>query len=182
MIIVTLVLRASITSPAINDWVLAYSTVTLVFVTIYYAIQTQRLVQQEKLNLDESIKKRHIDFLERKINEFYAPFIDVFNSSWEELHRAELNLPLLWDLRLKSQRLLWDKGYLISAETFKKIDHWLGTLFLAIGNTERAPHYDNHRDSDRDVRKKINEEWAETENKIREFYGVPLNKELPIQR
>lgn len=182
VLVTTILLKVSESSLAVNSWVLAYSTITLVFVTIYYAVQTQRLVEQEKNNLEESIKKRNIDFLERKISEFYVPFIEAFNSAWEQLHTHGVELQSLLLLRNEAQRILWAKGYLISNVTYQIIDNWLGTAFMVAFNKRQDPSYEEHKKVSEDVRKRINEEWAETENSIREFYNVPLDRSLHLLR
>jgi hypothetical protein len=169
-------------STSLNNWILAYGTITLAFVTVYYAIQSQRLAEQGKKNLDESIKKRNVDFLERKINEFYAPFIEVFNSAWMQLHTRGVELQTLLQLRNEAQQLLWGKGYLISNETYQRIDEWLGTAFTVAANKTQDPSYEDHKKISQALRERINAEWAETENRIREFYGVPFGTGLHLQR
>ena len=57
-----------------NEMIQAWAIATLVFVTIFYAKQTQKLVEQEEKSLNEEIKKRNADFEERKLKEFYNPF------------------------------------------------------------------------------------------------------------
>jgi len=46
----------------INDKVQAWAIITLVFITLYYAIQTQKLVEQERISLEEEIKIRIANF------------------------------------------------------------------------------------------------------------------------
>jgi hypothetical protein len=73
-IIVAILLNISASNSTTSNIIVAWATITLVFVTIFYAIQTQRLAEQEKQNLIEHIRKRNADFGERRIREFYFPF------------------------------------------------------------------------------------------------------------
>ena len=50
--------------PQIDEMVQAETIITLVFVTIFYAIQTQKLVRQEKISLEEQKKKNLANFWE----------------------------------------------------------------------------------------------------------------------
>jgi hypothetical protein len=57
----------------VGPGVMAFSTITLVFITWFYAKQTERLVEEQRNTLKETTEKRKIDFTERKLHEFYAP-------------------------------------------------------------------------------------------------------------
>ncbi|MFW6172230.1 MAG: hypothetical protein ACOC5T_00595 [Elusimicrobiota bacterium] len=59
----------------VSDKVQALAIITLVFITLYYAIQTHKLVQQEKLSLEEERKRRITNFGEKRLKEFYLPLI-----------------------------------------------------------------------------------------------------------
>jgi len=56
-----------------SDRIQGGSIVALVFVTCYYAKQTWRLVEEQRNTLKEITEKRKVDFLERKLIEFYKP-------------------------------------------------------------------------------------------------------------
>ena len=62
----------------ITDKIQAWAIVTLIFVTIFYAIQTQRLVQQGKISLKDQIKKRNADYGEKLLQNFFLPLIFKF--------------------------------------------------------------------------------------------------------
>ncbi|MGB9005914.1 MAG: hypothetical protein WCB96_09340, partial [Candidatus Aminicenantales bacterium] len=70
LIIVTLFLVLFRGDSKVNNWILAYCTIALVFSTIYYAIQTYKLYT-------EGQKNRYANFWESRISEFYMPFTET---------------------------------------------------------------------------------------------------------
>lgn len=59
----------------INNTIQTVAIITLVFITQFYAKQTQALVNQEKISLEEEKKKRYADFGEKRIDDFYNPLL-----------------------------------------------------------------------------------------------------------
>lgn len=57
----------------LSNIVQADAIIALVFITLFYARQTQELVNQEKISLKEQRMKMNADFGERKLKEFYMP-------------------------------------------------------------------------------------------------------------
>lgn len=57
----------------ISDAIQAWAIVTLVFITLYYAWQTQRLVKQQQISLTEDKNKREADFWLGRLKEYYLP-------------------------------------------------------------------------------------------------------------
>lgn len=57
----------------VSDKVQAWAIITLVYITLYYAIQTQKLVEQERISLEEERKIRIANFGEKRLKEFYLP-------------------------------------------------------------------------------------------------------------
>lgn len=53
----------------------AIAIITLLFITWFYAKQTQRLVEQQKISLEEDRKKREADFGERIVKEYFMPMM-----------------------------------------------------------------------------------------------------------
>jgi len=154
ILVVTLFLKAGKASPTVNNWVLAYSTITLVFVTIYYAIQTQRLVEQEQQNLNETIRRRDIDYLERRMNEFYGPFLEKLNTLRMELVKKPPITEKLNELSKDTQFFLWKKSYMISKETEKIIGKWQLDFFVAEVDRDKDA-FRKFINSEREVREQV---------------------------
>ena len=64
----------------LNEKIEAWSILSLVSITLYYAIQTQNLVEEEKQN-------RIAEFWEKRILDFYKPFIDRLEDIKIELRK-----------------------------------------------------------------------------------------------
>jgi hypothetical protein len=60
----------------LGDRIQAASMITLVFITLFYAVQTQALVKEERRALEEGKKKRSADFGERKMIVLLGPLSD----------------------------------------------------------------------------------------------------------
>jgi hypothetical protein len=57
----------------LSDRIQAASMITLVFITWFYAVQTQALVKEQRRSLEEEKKKRVADFGEKRISELLVP-------------------------------------------------------------------------------------------------------------
>jgi hypothetical protein len=57
----------------LSDRIQAASMITLVFITMFYAVQTQALVKEERRALEEEKKRRSAEFGERKIVVLLGP-------------------------------------------------------------------------------------------------------------
>ncbi|MGB2764118.1 MAG: hypothetical protein WBC20_06860 [Candidatus Aminicenantaceae bacterium] len=71
--IIVSILILIILCPEVGEMIQAEALITLVFVTIFYAKQTQNLVEQEKISLEDQKSKRRADYGEKKLKEFYNP-------------------------------------------------------------------------------------------------------------
>ena len=78
--------------PQIDQMIQAEAIVTLVFVTIFYAIQTQKLVKQEKISLEEEKKKRYAEFGEKRIEKFLIPILEKLEILVKSLHKMKFNM------------------------------------------------------------------------------------------
>lgn len=63
----------------IHNIVQAEAIINLVFITLYYAIQTRRLVEEERKIFKREEKRRNADYKERKLEEFFYPFFFKIN-------------------------------------------------------------------------------------------------------
>jgi hypothetical protein len=96
MAIVLIILFTGILS--LSDRIQAASVITLVFITLFYAVQTQALVKEERRALEEEKKKRAADFGERKIIVLLGPlseklkeFIHIIFILFEETDKVRFH-------------------------------------------------------------------------------------------
>jgi len=59
----------------LSNIIQSIAVITLVLITWFYATQTQKLVEQEKISLEEEKKKRYAYFGEKRIEDFYNPLL-----------------------------------------------------------------------------------------------------------
>jgi hypothetical protein len=109
--------------PNKNQIVQAEAIVALVFVTIFYAIKTDRLVE-------EGQKKRMADFMEKRINDFYIPCIEKMLSLVDPFKMLDATSDRDYQSKVavKMHELLGlynSKIYMLSDETSLKIAEWL---------------------------------------------------------
>lgn len=161
----------------INNIIQAIAIITLVFVTWVYAKRTKDLVEQEKISLEEQKKKRTIDFWEKRINEFYKPFIDKLNTMRREINKDTVDKKITENILKDVEDFYWKRRYMISIDTFKKIDELHTKLFIAsidiaqLSNDEAEKLLKDFRMAESKVRDIIIMEWENIENSIRKFYG-----------
>jgi len=154
--------------PNKSDIVQAEAIVALVFVTIFYAIKTDRLVEEGKT-------KRTADFNEKRINEFYAPFIKKLNDLKEELYRKTSETAKMNDLRNDVRYFIWQKEYMASEATVKKINELLDNILFADMDRNKEA-FKEYRESEKVVRKIIIEEQNKIIIEIRKIYGYSEEK------
>jgi len=147
----------------INNIIQAIAIITLVFVTLYYAVQTQKLVEEGK-------KKRDADFYEKRIDEFYMPFIEKLNVLKDKIHESPLNSVEMHNLSRETVLFLWQKARLAPKKTIKKIKALLIDLLVARPKLDENT-LEKLRESEDEVRKIIVEEWKIVEDEIRKIYG-----------
>ena len=60
-----------------SDRIQAASVITLVFITLYYAVQTQLLVREQKNAIEEDRKRRNAEFGMQRIEMFLSPLLQM---------------------------------------------------------------------------------------------------------
>lgn len=154
----------------INNIVQAIAILTLVFVTWFYAKQTQALVEQEKKALEEERGKRYIDFGEKRIAEFYKPFINKLNEMVHLVIKEPIDLERIEKLGYETDDLFMKKGYLSSGKMGMELHKFQKILFEAeFAKTRKSiKKFINAQDEIKEI---LRNEWFEIEDKIRKFYG-----------
>ena len=143
---------------------------TLAIVTAYYAIQTHRIVK-------ESEKKRIADFQERRISEFYKPFIDKLDDMENLINLGTIKNMKTKNIAKSTDNLLREKKYMISRKTlidiFKLRDDLINNIISETKDNEKAMklffEFNKAREK---VRQIVTKEKLKIEEKIREFYDI----------
>ncbi len=120
-VVIISVLLLFLKCAAINNIVQAIAITTLVFVTWFYAKQTKRQAEETKRLVEEGKKKNIADFWEKRINEFYEPFVKYMNDIKDELHKEIVDTDRMNKLRKDSKYHFWRKQYMTSKATAKKM-------------------------------------------------------------
>lgn len=147
----------------IGEKIEASAIVTLVFATIFYAIQTERLVREEK-------KKRDAELWARTIEEFCIVFLDKVKE-YLEVFLSQKDLNQMISVSNEISRLISVKGYMISKETIKRILE-LSKDFLWVGSDISRELIEKVRESLKEAVKIINDEKKRLDDKLRKLYGI----------
>lgn len=114
----------------LDDKIQAGSVVVLIFVTWFYAVQTQKLVEEERKSLEEESKKRRADYGEKRLESFYCPLDKMlyeFRGLLPSIFLAlDENKPLItpFEDRLYGLRI----QFLKILEIIKEKDHMMNDL------------------------------------------------------
>lgn len=150
-----------------NDRVEVWAIATLVFITLYYAIQTYKLVEEGK-------KRSLIDYWERRITQFYKPFIDKLDVLKFTMDKQSITKGA--DLKEISEKIadlrsyFLEKKYMISIKISQQIESLQDIFWDALTGVEGISMEDFKLRED-EIRKIIKKEWDDIENIIRKFYG-----------
>jgi len=156
--------------PKVGEMIQAEAIITLVFVTIFYAVQTQKMVKEEE-------KRRKADYWERRIKEFYKPLWDRLNTVRNEIKIDTLGEGRTVEILKDVEDFLWEKRYMIPIDTFNKINELHTELFIAsidiaqLDNKEVKELLKQLRRAESKVRTIIVDEWKSIEASIRKIYG-----------
>ncbi len=82
----------------LSDRIQAASMITLVFITLFYAVQTQALVKEQNRNTVEEKRRRDAGFGEKRIHTFISPLGNMLRR-----YQDSLNFLALSDVELKSR-------------------------------------------------------------------------------
>lgn len=158
--------------PNKNQIIQAEAIVALVFVTLVYAIETHKLVKEGQM-------KRVADFMERRIVEFYAPYIENMRSlvGLFEMLDATLDRDDQSKVAVKMHELLGlynSKLYMLSDETALKIAGWFMVNYqenfirLSDKDEDAINKLQNEIDS---ILNMLEKEKHEIADRIKKIYG-----------
>lgn len=141
--------------------------VILVFVTIFYAIQTQRLVEQEKISLEDEKMKRCADFGERRIEETLRPLgehlimIDVL------LGEANVDFESLNDEINKFIVLHFKNGYMLTRQLNKDILKFRTQINSDVSDLRKRIEYNDIKQAANELREEMKSRINEMIDKLR---------------
>ena len=145
--------------------------VILVFITLFYAIQTQKLVRQEESSLAELKRKRTTDFWEKRLIEFYKPFVDKLNNMMEAIHKEHIDRDRIFEIWKNTKDFIWKNDYMISENTCKKIEK-LNMILFEFQNEKEEKLYREFRELEKEVREIVIDEWNDIKKNLREAYDI----------
>lgn len=176
-----------------NIIIQASAIVTLVVVTLSYVYYTKTLADQAKEQsshvahqamqttklayttneaLEEQKEKRTADHNERRLDEFYRPFIEKLNNMKKEIAKRERDDSRTWEIIINTRNLFLKKSHMVSIETLKKLKK-IEPLFFTVqaAHPQRENMLKKFIDKEDEIRKNVINEWNEIEDEIRKFYG-----------
>ena len=164
--------------PKVGEMIQAEAIITLVFITMFYARQTQELVKREELSLEEGKKKRTADFLRERLTEFYLPlYLNLIHI--ESVVKFKPFLLEEWDKTISELLRILSKRYMLKQELSESLVSLMYT-FKPI-ETKIEPEEDwisEMAEKAKELREKIDIEIRIIEYKINEVYGFSYDEKL----
>ena len=163
--------------PKVGEMIQAEAIITLVFITMFYASQTQKLVEQEKISLDEEKKRKTVDFWRSRLTEFFIPLKINLQKlqkvvNFEPFSSDEFSKTLSEFIELMS------KAYMLTTEMNNSLISFMSMFkFQKRDKVVEAEKY-NINEQTEELLKKVNLEISKFEYKIKEIYGFKIDKKL----
>ena len=120
----------------------ADAIITLILVTLYYAIQTQKMVKQEKISLDEEKKRRSVDFWQSRLTEFFIP-LKINLLKWQTVMKFK-PFSVGEHLKTLSEFIeIMSKAYMLTAEMSNSLISFMNMFkFQKRDKVEEAEKYE----------------------------------------
>lgn len=105
----------------ISDKIQAWCILTLVFITGFYAVQTQKLVEQQKNFLNEELIRRSIEFREKRFRELYSPLGTLTAELSRALEHEPNSVGKIESLISETINLVYKYYYMLSSDATTKL-------------------------------------------------------------
>ena len=171
IVCLVLILVCILLYPEIDKIIQAELIVILISITLFYAIQTQKLVRQEESSLAELKRKRTMDFWEKRLIEFYEPYVDKLNNMMEAIHKKHIDIDRISEIYKNTTHLIWKRDYMISEKTCKKIEKLI-ILLYEIQDYREGDSLKEFTDLEKEVRNIIINEWNDIKYSLRKIYAI----------
>lgn len=162
----------------ISNKIQSWAIVTLVFVTIYYAIQTQRIVNEEK-------KRRIAEFGERRVKEVLYPLGEILLELVDTLSASPKDLVEINEKFKSFDKLHFERAYMLTKQLneyiveFRKEFKLLLKSFKIVKNLEEDRIMEKHINSMlEEAIYKLNKETRSITIKIKKTYGYYSNEKI----
>jgi hypothetical protein len=165
--------------PEIGEMIQAEAIITLVFVTWFYAKQTQKQTKFSKSLLDEQKLKRGLEFNERRLQFFYNPFLEHLDEVFEIFE--EKRIREIRDVLEKPRRkIFWPHYFMLQKETREMVSKFFLELMIKAVDEGKDQSEENAKSklmkSWGEMRKKLDEEREKIEDYISDNYPFPEKK------
>ncbi|MBE3143931.1 MAG: hypothetical protein IMZ61_08410 [Planctomycetes bacterium] len=127
----------------LGDRIQAASVITLVFITWFYAIQTQALVKEERRALEEEMKKRQAEYGEKRIKDFLNPLIAMLENFRMDFQftvlpsegKTELDFKKYID---RASNNLWKIDEMFRSKMYMANDNYCGKMLQIMRDIRRG--------------------------------------------
>lgn len=191
VIIISIVLLFLSPHEKISNIIQGIAIITLVFVTWFYAKQTQGLVEQqkafleqEKLSLEEEKNKRYAEFGEKRIEKFLHPILDKLQNIEKMLNGMQFNMDNAHEIMVANRtfidfdRFRFKNSYMATFSLTQKLleftnqvkESWITGEAI---NDRRARERwrDDYLRKMRRITKSVNDEFRDIMIHLRKTYG-----------
>lgn len=160
----------------ISNIIQAVAVGTLVLVTGFYAMQTQKQAKFSKSLLDEQKLKRGLEFNERRLQIFYNPFYEHLDEVFEIFEKKSIRE--IRDILEKPRRkIFWPNSFMLQKETKKMVSNFFKELIPKAADEGKDPPEKNAKSKLRksfvEMKKKLEEERDKIEDYISDNYPFP---------
>lgn len=160
----------------ISNIIQAVAVGTLVLVTGFYAMQTQKQAKFSKSLFDEQKLKRDLEFNERRLQSFYNPFIEHLHEAFDVFEKIKIR-EIRDILERPKKEICWPHYFMLQNETREMVSNFFKELMQKAVDegTDLAKKNDKSklRKSFNKMRKKLEEERDKIENYISDNYPFP---------
>ncbi len=163
-------------SQLISNIIQAVAVVTLVLVTGFYAMQTQKQAKFSKSLFDEQKLKRDLEFNERRLKFFYNPFFEHLDEAFDVFEEKKIR-EIRDILEMPRREIFWPHYFMLQKETRKMVSKFFLDLIIKAVDEGKDQPEENAKSKLRKswgkMRKILDEERDKIEDYISDNYPFP---------